>query len=38
MFGSIVGHEAISQFLEGLSNFDLVTDHRPLIPILNEYS
>jgi hypothetical protein len=26
------------QFLEGLSNFDLVTDHRPLIPILNEYS
>ena len=26
------------QFLEGLSNFYLVTDHRPLIPILNEYS
>jgi hypothetical protein len=25
-------------FLEGLPAFDLITDHRPLIPILNEYS
>ena len=27
-----------SQFLEGMSRFELVTDHKPLIPILNEYS
>jgi hypothetical protein len=26
------------QFLEGLPNFDLVTDHRPLVPILNDYA
>ena len=26
------------QFLEGLPNFELITDHRPLIPILNDYS
>jgi hypothetical protein len=26
------------QFLEGLPSFLLLTDHRPLIPILNEYS
>jgi hypothetical protein len=25
------------QFLEGLPSFRLVTDHRPLIPILNDY-
>jgi hypothetical protein len=25
------------QFLEGLLTFQLVTDHRPLIPILNDY-
>ena len=25
------------QFLEGLPSFQLVTDHRPLIPILNDY-
>ena len=26
------------QFLEGLPNFDLITDHRPLVPILNDYA
>jgi hypothetical protein len=26
------------QFIEGLSTFNLITDHRPLVPILNEYS
>ena len=26
------------QFLEGLTSFNLITDHRPLVPILNEYS
>jgi hypothetical protein len=26
------------QFIEWLPHFELVTDHRPLIPILNEYS
>lgn len=26
------------QFLEGLPAFDLVTDHKPLVPILNDYS
>lgn len=26
------------QFLEGLPTFELVLDHRPLIPILNDYS
>jgi hypothetical protein len=26
------------QFIEGLPHFELVTDHRPLIPILNDYS
>ena len=26
------------QFLEGLPTFDLITDHRPLVPILNEYA
>jgi hypothetical protein len=25
------------QFLEGLPSFHLLTDHRPLIPILNDY-
>jgi hypothetical protein len=25
-------------FLEGLPTFDLITDHRPLVPILNEYA
>lgn len=25
------------QFLEGLPHFELVTDHRPLVPILNDY-
>ena len=27
-----------SQFLEGMSSFELVTDDKPLVPILNEYS
>ena len=26
------------QFLEGLPSFNLITDHRPLVPILNDYS
>jgi hypothetical protein len=26
------------QFINGLPHFDLFTDHRPLIPILNDYS
>ena len=26
------------QFLEGLPSFELITDHRPLVPILNDYS
>ena len=26
------------QFLEGLPTFELITDHRPLIPILNDYA
>ncbi|XP_045022885.1 uncharacterized protein LOC123466779 [Daphnia magna] len=26
------------QFLEGLPSFELVTDHKPLIPILNNYA
>ena len=26
------------QFLEGLPQFTLITDHKPLVPILNEYS
>lgn len=26
------------QFLEGLPEFELITDHRPLVPILNDYS
>ncbi|XP_045025183.1 uncharacterized protein LOC123469907 [Daphnia magna] len=26
------------QFLEGLPSFELVTDHKPLIPILNSYA
>ena len=26
------------QFLEGLPSFTLITDHKPLIPILNEHS
>ena len=26
------------QFLEGLKHFKLVVDHKPLIPILNEYT
>ena len=26
------------QFLERLSSFELVTDHKPLLPILNSYS
>lgn len=25
------------QFLEGLPSFKLITDHRPLIPILNDF-
>jgi hypothetical protein len=25
-------------FLEGLPSFEVVLDHRPLIPILNDYS
>ena len=25
------------QFLEGLPHFDLVVDHNPLVPILNDY-
>ncbi len=26
------------QFIEGLPSFELVTDHKPLVPILNNYS
>ena len=26
------------QFIEGLQSFELVTDHKPLVPILNDYS
>ena len=26
------------QFIQGLHTFNLITDHRPLVPILNEYS
>ena len=26
------------QFLEGLPHFDLVVDHKPLVPILNDYA
>jgi hypothetical protein len=26
------------QFIEGLPHFELITDHRPLIPILKDYS
>jgi hypothetical protein len=26
------------QFLDGLPCFELITDHRPLVPILNDYS
>lgn len=26
------------QFLEGLPTFELITDHRPLVPILNDYA
>ena len=26
------------QFLEGLKHFELVVDHKPLVPILNEYT
>lgn len=29
--------EKCPQFLEGLPTFELVTDHRPLVPILNDY-
>lgn len=32
------GMKKCRQFLKGFSNFNLVTDHRPLIPILNDYS
>ena len=27
----------MSHFLEGLSEFEIVTNHRPLVPILNRY-
>lgn len=26
------------QFIEGLDTFELVSDHKPLVPILNDYS
>jgi hypothetical protein len=32
------GASKCSQLLEGFSNFNLVTEHRPLIPILNDNS
>ncbi len=32
------GMKQSRQFLEGLPNFELVTDHRPLVPILNDYA
>jgi hypothetical protein len=36
--GSAWAIQECRQFLEGLPSFLLLTDHRPLIPILNEYS
>jgi hypothetical protein len=32
------GMKQSCQFLEGLPSFELVTDHRPLVPILNDYA
>ena len=32
------GMHKCRQFLEGLLSFELVTDHKPLIPILNSYA
>ena len=32
------GMKQSRQFLEGLPSFELVTDHRPLVPILNDYA
>jgi hypothetical protein len=32
------GMKQSRQFIEGLPNFDLVTDHRLLVPILNDYA
>ena len=26
------------QFIEGLPTFELITDHKPLVPILNDHS
>jgi hypothetical protein len=32
------GMKQSRQFLEGLPSFELVTDHHPLVPILNDYA
>ena len=32
------GMQKCQQFIEGLDVFELVTDHKPLVPILNDYS
>ncbi|KZS02854.1 Uncharacterized protein APZ42_034560 [Daphnia magna] len=32
------GMHKCRQFLEGLPSFELITDHKPLIPILNSYA
>ena len=35
LLGIVWAVEKCRLFLEGLSNFEVVTDHRPLIPIIN---
>jgi hypothetical protein len=38
MLRSSTGDKKCRQFIEGLPTFELITDHKPLVPILNDHS